>query len=296
MALDLEALAKPKQFIVPVRGGAFLLDNKPYRIKADDGWWIVEIKNNRVKAIEQANADDTLSARSIYGFTHHNQIIFQNFDVARRKFGLGLQSPLHFNQSQTFEAIRAVVWEDGEVYWAEPNYAEVNIFNLKDLLEDDQTLEGVKGITPELRTVFLNHALEKEAIKQALEAAKRKEDHERMMRDIPYRLQHTFQRAGAEMVNFSISGKRIIVDWKEQGSDTRYNSVIDAETWMVIEAGYCMSGDDKRHNISSMVKTAQIYQEQHKHVNITRFHGDDELVRGPHLEREIQDIDDDEDW
>jgi hypothetical protein len=292
MALDLDAIAAPKRFVVPVLEGSFLLDHKNYRVKCDDGWQVVEIQNNKAKWIEQGGPIVALGANdsgNIRGYTHHNRIIFQNFDVARRKYGLGLQSPLHFNQSQTFESIHACIWEDGQAYWVAPNYSDTKVFELKDLLEEDKTLDGVKGITPELRTLYLNHALERAQLKQLAEEAQRQEDHERMLRDIPYRLQHTFARAGAEMVNFSLSGTRIVVDWKIKGSHTQYNSVIDSGTWMVVEAGYCMSGDDRRHNITSMVKTAEAWGR----TNITRFHGDDERVRGPHMDREVED---DEDW
>jgi hypothetical protein len=47
----------------------------------------------------------------------------------------------------------------------------------------------------------------------------------------------------------------------EQGC-FKYNSVLDSQTFMVLEAGYCMSNDDKRHNITSMVKTAEEYEQK----------------------------------
>ena len=78
---------------------------------------------------------------------------------------------------------------------------------------------------------------------------------------MPYKLKRSFELAGAEMLNYSITGKRIIIDWQIKGGGYKYNSVIDIDTFNVIEAGYCMSGDDKKHNITSMIKTAEIYEE-----------------------------------
>jgi hypothetical protein len=259
--LDLEKLARPREAIVPILNGTFVFEKKHYRVRCEDGWQKVEIAGNRAHALEPAVLAE-YTFPHVLGYTHNNALVFQNFDVAKRKWKFGLSAPLHFNQSQTFEAVKAVVWEDRRVYWAEPNYSDVKALELKDLLERDQTLDGQKGLTPELRTVFLFHAIERSAMQKVLEKAKQREDHERQMRDIPYRLRVTFQRAGAEVVSHSLSGNRIVVDWKIPGSDTEYNSVIDVRTWMVAEAGYCMSNDDKRHNITSLVKTAEEYEER----------------------------------
>jgi hypothetical protein len=257
--LDLSQFAKPYQTVVPILDNSFILNHKPYRVKSDSGWFLVEIKNNKASIIESSTPE---SNKFMRGYTHNNTIVFQNFDVAKRKWNLGLTAPLHFNQSQSFEAINVVVWEDKKVYYAGPNYSDLNTFELKDLLEADKPLADQKGITPELRTLYLFHALEREQQRKLAEEAKRIADHARMMREIPYRLNVTFQRAGAELLNFSMTGNRIIVDWKIPDSDTRYNSVLDSRTFMVVEAGYCMSNDDKRHNITSLVKTAEDYEDR----------------------------------
>jgi hypothetical protein len=108
----------------------------------------------------------------------------------------------------------------------------------------------------------LFHALERDQLKKVLIEKVAKEEHERRMKDIPYRLNKIFENAGATLLNYSLSNKRIIVDWEIMGQKHRYNSVIDAATFKIIEAGYCMSGDDKRHNVTSLVKTAEEYAER----------------------------------
>lgn len=296
--LDLSKFAKPRHAIVPVRNREFIYEKKHYTVNCEDGWTFVEMKNSSAKRVEPPLlADLTYSTnrrRGVMGYTHHNSIIFQNFDVAKRKFRLSVTAPLHFNQSQTFEAIKAVVWEDGQVYWCEPNYSDAKIFEIKDLYEQEHPITDQKGITPELRTVYIHHAVERDNMRKMLEAAKQVQERAEFMKSVPGRLQLTFKAAGAEMNNYSISGDRIVVDWKIPGSHYQYNSVIDSKTWMIVEAGYCMSGDDRRHNITSMVKTAQEYNEGRGHIYITRTTGnDDPTVRGPHLHHNG---DDEEDW
>jgi hypothetical protein len=287
--LDFEKFSKPFRATVPIRDRQFLYQSKHYRVNHGDGWFVVEIQNNKVKVIEAAvSFEDWHFKRGIHGYTHHNSIIFQNTDVAKKKFSLGMSAPLHFNQSQTFEAIKAIVWEDGQVYWAEPNYSDLKIFEIKDAYEGEIPIVELKGVTPELRVLYLHHALERESFRKLLEEAKKKEELEKIMASVPGRLKLTFDQAGAQMLNYSVSGTRIIVDWEIPGSHYKYNSVIDSNSWMIIEAGYCMSGDDRRHNITSMVKTAQIYNEQHGRVNITRSNGDDN--------DRWRDEDDEQDW
>lgn len=291
MRLNLENFSNPKVVLVPVRDFSFVLDKKRYSISGENGWARAEITNNKARYIESASVVGS-DLKTIQGYTHQNTIVFQNLDVARRKHSLGMQAPLHFNGSASFEAVKAVVWEDGQVYWAEPNYADIKALELKDLLDQEKNLEGIKGLTTELRSVFLFHALEREQMRRMIEEAKRAKDIQDLMTSIPGRLKLTFERAGGEMTAFEIKGKRIVVDWKMIGSNYQFNSVIDSDTWMIVEAGYCMSGDDKRHNITSMVKTAQLYEDVHGRINITRTSGDDQRVRGPHMDNEFEDDED----
>lgn len=259
--LDLSKLIQPKEVVVPVLNDHFVYNSKQYYVDCENGWHRVKIVGNRVYPLH-ADIPEPTGFQLVQGYTCNNSIIFQNFDVAKRKWGFDIWMPFHFNQSQTFEAVKAIVWEDDQIYWFEPNYSNVQIFGLKDLFEVEETLDGKKGITPELRTLFLFHSLERDQLREIAKQIKNKEDEEKMMSDLPTRLKITFERAGAELTNYALTGNRIIADWKMPGSNHQYNSVIDANTWMILEAGFCMSNDDRRHNITSMVKTAEDYEDR----------------------------------
>ena len=82
------------------------------------------------------------------------------------------------------------------------------------------------------------------------------------MKEIPYRLKMTLERAGATLIGYSQLGNRLIVDWELVGGGFKYNSVIDTTTWMCCEAGYCLSGGDKKLNLTALVKTAEEYEDR----------------------------------
>lgn len=263
MVLDLEKLAQPFSALVPIVRKSFLLGGKRYSVNSEDGWFIVKIQGNRGKVLSEGrdsvqDLKDQGALDIVQGYTHNNTVVFANADVAKRKWGFGLQAPLYFNQEQTFSAIEVVVWGDDRCYYSGPNYQDTAALTIRDL----ETLDGQKGITPELRSVFLFHALEREQARQIAEALQKKQAEEELMRSIPGRLAVTFKRAGAELISHSMTGHRIIVNWRIPGNSHEYNSVLNSSTWMVEEAGYCMTRDDKRHNITSLVKTAEDYEER----------------------------------
>ncbi len=280
MALDFSLFVAPKRTIVPVLSGSFILNKKRYSTNSVDGWSVVEITNNSAKFIEPANAPDIFqmlresqSGSVVLGYTHHNSIIFHNFDVAKRRFNLQVQAPLRFNMATTFESIRAVVWEDGQVYYIEPNYSDIKTYDVKDLYEREESLKDQKGITPELRTLYLFHALERDQMRQVALESKRAADHERMMADIPYRLKVTLERVEAELIGYSLSGDRIIIDWRLKNGQQRYNSVVD-KNFRILEAGICCSGDDRSHNLTSIVKLTESYQERNLVFKTRNTEGD----------------------
>jgi len=266
--LDFSKLSQEKEIIVPILNNSFQYHFKKYRIQSEDGWFLVKTKNNDSKILEPAyNFSNEYDI--VKGFTYNNKIIFHNFDVAKRKWKFDLCKDLNFNSSQTFSAIEAVVWEDKNIYFLKPDYTNYKIFELKNSFDSEISISEIKGITPELRTLFLFHTIERDNFREMERQIKAKEEHKKMMESIPYRLKVTFEAAGAKMTNYSLSGKRIVVDWHMPNSEYTYNSIIDVNTFKIVEAGYCLSGGDKRLNITSMVKTAEEFEDRGV-IHITR--------------------------
>lgn len=259
--LDFSALAKPYTAVVPIVSGRFVLNKKAYSIRSEDGWFLVEISGNKAIVKEPHYWLEAPKEKSVAGYTYNNDLIFSNFDVAKRKWKFEIKVPLLFNNAESFSPIRAIVWEDKQVFICQPWYEDTKSLELKQAFDEDKPLTEVKGITPELRTLYLFHSLEREQMWALLAVRQAKEEHEKLMQDVGYRLKVTFERSGAEMLGFSRSGNRIIVDWQIKGGDYRYNSVLDADTGQVREAGFCLNGGDRNLNATSMVLTAQEFEE-----------------------------------
>jgi len=284
--LDFSKLAEEKIIEVPVLDGRFQYHSKKYKIfSEEDGWFKVKIEGNSAEISEPVFDFTELEKKNkpVKGYTYNNTIIFHNFDSTKRKWGFELSEEINFNSALTFSAIKAIVWEDKKIYFVSPDYSNFKIFDIKTSFDNDEAINNLKEITPELRTLFLFHEIEREQFRelerQRLELERmeladeeRKKREKELMASIPGRLQLTFERSGARMIQYSISGNRIIVDWEmlsARGNMGRhndhmiqYNSVIDSRTFKVLESGYCMSGDDRRHNITSLVKLAEDYEER----------------------------------
>jgi hypothetical protein len=274
--IDFSKFAAARNVQVPVIGNKFSFEKKKYSINATDGWYTVKLDGNSASVVEPLYMFNEVESKYdvVKGYSYNNSLIFHNFDVAKRKWSFQLSKELHFNKSQSFTAIKAVVWENNEVYFTESDYSNFKIFEIKAAYDEDKNLDHLKGVTQELRTVFLFHTLEREQLRamellrleELAEDERRKREAE-LMATVQGRLQVMFSRAGARVTKYNISGTRITVDWEMDGR--KFNSVIDSITFKVIEAGYCMSGEDTNHNITSLVKLAEDYEEQGL-IHITR--------------------------
>lgn len=259
--IDFKLLTAAKTAVVPIFQNKFQYNRKKYEVpETEDGWYKVEMQSNNAKILEREYSDIEANTY-IWGYTYGNNLIFQNFDIGKRRFNKDIQIPLRLNEAETFSSIKAMIWEDGNLYYLQPNYSDSSILKVKELFEQEKTCD-IKGITNELKTVYLFHDIERQQTRALLKAQQEQQEKEAFLRSIPGRLVTTFKNAGGEVLDYKINGNRAEVDWKLLSSNIEFNSVIDLTTFRIIEAGYCMSGADRQHSISSMVLTAKNYDER----------------------------------
>ncbi len=268
--LDLEKFIKSEKVIVPILNGRFQFNRKKYYVdESVYGWYIVSIQSNSAEVVDivlpELIPQMDVKNRILKGYTYNNSIIPFNFDSALRKFSIDVMSPLHFNNSPTYSSIEAIVWEDNCIYYYRPNYTDFKISEL----QQTNDISTVKGLTPELKTVFLFHTIEKLKLQKLQYEQEQKRQAEEFLQTIPGRLHIAFSSVGGRVLNYSLTGKKIIVDWELTVSGRKFNSVIEKDTFRVIEAGFCMSGSDKDHNVTSLVLIAEDYENDRK-IHITR--------------------------
>jgi hypothetical protein len=257
MPIDFDKLASSQITTVPILQGSFKYKGKRYSSEERaSGWYDVEITGNNYKVLSPQYVPEEVDL--IRGYVFENQFVFQNFNVGKRKTGKEVMTDIHFNTCDSFTSIFARLWEDGQLYYHSPNYTDSFIYSVKEAMDKKEEIRNLKGLTPELRTLCLFHELEL----QRMEEAKAEQEAEKLRQTLHGRLILSFRRVGAELIKYSTKGNRIIVDWSI--GEQEFNSVLDKDTFRVIEAGYCMSGDDRRHNIHSMVVLAKDYDERGK--------------------------------
>lgn len=282
--INLEKFASKKAVIVPLKRGTFQYNRKKYYSEKarqfNDGFYRVELEGNRFEVLEEVVIEtEDLPFTIIKGYTFNNNLVFQNFDAAKRKVHREVMAPLFFNTQESFFSVEAIFWEDKNLYYYRPNYLDTLIYEVKERFDNKQDITGLKGATPELKTLFLFNDLarlellrEQDELKKQLEelrlikekGLREKEEAEKLahlMQTIKGRLMITFNRVGGKLLNYSVSGEYLTVDWQLEATGRSFNSLIDPGTFKVVEAGYCMSGDDRRHSISSMVLTAKDYED-----------------------------------
>jgi hypothetical protein len=274
MSINLTKFTEKKEVIVPVRWGRFqynrkrygVLDSKITSVREDrfmeylNGWCRVIINGNDAYYKEDVFIEaEPCVYDLIKGYTFHNKIIFQNFDVAKRKLNADMMGRVFFIENiQSFSAIEAVIWEDGNLYFYRPNYIDSKIIEVQQAFRNEQSITHMKGVTPEQQTVYLFHELELQRIKAEQERIRLQEEKEAFQKTLEGRLLTTFERAGAVVISYEDKLTEIEVVW-QLSNGQEFNSRIEKDTFKVIELGYCASGDDKSHNATSMVKLAESY-------------------------------------
>lgn len=263
--LDLTKFCTPTRAVVPVYQGKFQNNFKKYQCDTEDGWAEVELTGDSVVVVDPA---PEIKFKAINGYTNNNLLVFQNFDVARR-LGFQVTTPLRFNTVETFTAVQAVLWEDNNWYYKDLNYSDSLVYEVQSAFDAEQPLGGLRGVTPELRILYLFHALAREKqqeeirlLKELQSAAQAEEENQRQLTTISGRLQQQFEASGAVLLSYSQSGDRLIIDWSLPGGDYKYNTVVDSRTWMCIETGICVSNDDQRHNLTALIKTVEQYEDE----------------------------------
>lgn len=266
--IDFSKIDAAQECVVPIINNSFQYNRKKYTtvVPYIDGWYKVKLYGNNVQILEGIFIEvEPIKAPIIKGFTYGNQIIFQNFDVAKRKINKEIMAPLLLNSTESFAAVEAYIWEDGNIFYKNHNIADTQLIDLKMLFDDNKSIKDVKGLTPELKTVYLFHEIQRQEYLKELELRKKESERLEYIKSLPGKLENLFKNVGATLVRFTKQAKnRIEVIWRMDSYEREFNSIIDETTFKIIEAGYCMSGDDKRHNITSMVLTADDYAKRGK--------------------------------
>lgn len=119
------------------------------------------------------------------------------------------------------------------------------------LIKKSSHIDDIKGVTPEMRIVYVFHLLEKakKEVEEPINAIKR-----------------IMEESGAHVVSVKKTNRGFHVIWKSEGHTI--NTLLNKE-FRVENAGFCTSGGDKSQSASSVVKLLQDYVEDGSRIHIT---------------------------
>lgn len=269
--IDLSRFSEPKQAIVPIVDGWGKYQGRLIKKKVEDGWYELEI-GDTVKVIKKATPlqiEKVLrNEKSYVGFPIGDQFINANFDTNRRK---GYTESVRFwfaGNNKLFIPARVVCGEDGRYYfWKdEPGFQREIMESIRGCLERREPISKISGITPEQRYLFIlarlyqnSYEAYKELERVALTPGEREKHLANYVRDFGSRIRDVISDAGGTFNSYINRGSDYLVEWTLGGQKVK--SIINDDL-RIINAGFCLSGEDEKHTISSVIMLAKMFQEE----------------------------------
>jgi len=267
--IDLERFTKKKEVIVPiVEGWGQYEGRKIYFPKAEDGYYKATLGHSislgqKASLLEVFKAFKNNKKYRVYAIGEEG--VVANFDTFLRN-GWGETIKINFINVRLFETVEVVLWEDGRFYFHETILPKnkKTIQEIKESFESEASISKIVGVTPELRYYFLLASLQRQSVRAAEEMEKfqlseieRKKRVEEFNATFPGRLRDTVEKAGGKLVRYSKHGRGYLVEWRI-GRQLVKSTIRD--DMRIINAGFCLSNDDKRHSVSSIVQLAKLFQ------------------------------------
>ncbi len=269
--IDLEKFTEEKDIIIPIVNNVGKFQSRKFTFpNIKDGWYNVRAGSN----YEVKDEATPLQIEKIFeelkryvGYPIGTDAVPINFDNFFRK-GEGETVKILFLNESPWEIVSFIEWGDGNYYSAGVNIgADRSVINeIKGAFEKELPINEVKGATPELKYYFLLHNLHRDTLRtvEAIERLKLKEQERKKRIDefkqtFPGRLENTIKNAGGKLVRFYKRGNGYTVVWKVAGQ--KITSRIKND-YGIIDLGFCASGEDKKHSLSSAIQLAKLYYKE----------------------------------
>ena len=279
MAINLEKFTKSQEVVVPIVRRRGYYKGRKFRLNAPDGWYLISL-GNKVKRLRRATPVEIVkTAKGIgvfRGYPYGAELIPLNFSDARFRYDYAESIPVHFMSIKPWVIVKCTVWNK-ELYYLEvdkkANYAVLN--SVRKRFESEGDLSDLKGVTPELRYLYILYSLQRDnwraeqlLSKLKLEEEEKEKRREQFKHTFSQRIKAIIEAAGGHLKQFYPKGESdFIVVWTA-GSQTLKTLI--TRGLKVKDLGYCASGEDKKHSLSSAVAQAQLYQKDEGSVYITR--------------------------
>lgn len=267
MVINLARFTKEEEVVAPIVGGWGKYHGRRFEFPDQiDNWYKLKI-GNEVEVVRPATPLEVVktlkTCKHYLVFAYGEEGIPANFD-SFKKMGFGETVKVQFFNVPLFTTGKVVLWEDGRFYFFEP---EIRSFrSVLNALRGEKRVRDIKDLTPELAYYNLLINLTKQAFREVAELDKlvlSPEEKEKRVKQfentLEGRLKKIIEDSGGRFIDYKQSrGKSLLVTWEVGGQQVK--SQIKGETFQIVSAGYCLSGDDKRHTMNSIVRLAKVFQ------------------------------------
>lgn len=222
--------------ICPVLNGKCWSNEAVFKIKAESGWYLIDIFKRRI--IRKAVLMDLRNARSrLMAYHFEGQFVSVNFDIENKLKPIKDVSLL--SDLRNFEVARFQFIRDRWFYFRKESVPH-RVLTTTQQIENTGKFDIVRGTTPEelyMYGAYSVYILNKQAKIKA--------------ESLPERIKESLRIGGAELIEWKpVSDGMIDVTWKFR--EQLFISTIQERTLNVFNAGVCLAGSDRKQTLSSL--------------------------------------------
>lgn len=280
--IDLRRFIEEHEVTVPIIEGWGRYGNRRIETKGENAWYRVvlgsEITIKRKATLIEIDKEIRKAHTILTGYAYGDEVVPMNFENLFSK-GFGETVTVEFLDQPPWTAINFVQWDDGRFYYVDVDFGfHRALVHLQKLFEAEQTLLGEKNVSPEIRYYWLllslerdtwRHLAELEALK--LSEREKKKRAEEFKLNFGERIKLVVEQAGGVFISATKQANdRYLVNWRVKGSRQSVKSII-RDNLRIEHAGFCLSGQDKLHDLNSILPLAKTYIEDGGSLYLTRI-------------------------
>lgn len=280
--LELSKFIKKEIVIVPIINGEGRVNGRKIKLNTKESGWLKLELGDEIRFISKASPYEIIKNtlrqdKKIYKtmvYVLGTEGVAYSFDEFYKR-GLSEVVEINFIEAPLYSVALIIQWEDKRFYYVDTVITKNNkiIKEVKDRFSLIKDIKDVKGVTPELRYYFLLTNLQRDSFenlesleKMSLSREEKEKRYKKINNAFPIRLKAAIQKAGGVYISHKNFGHGFEVEWTVGGQKIISRMRDDMR---IINAGFCLSGEDKKHSISSIINLAKVFQKD-KPLYITR--------------------------
>jgi len=272
MSIDLAKFSGSVEAVVPILRGRGWYKGRRFQLRAPNGWYLASL-GSRVQKLRRATPIEirkaTKNLETLRGYSYGAEIIPLNFSDVKFRYGFAESVPVHFLEAQPWTIVKCVNWHKEPIFIEVDRRASYKVLNeVRKRFEEERDLSELKGVTPELRYLYILHSLQRDNFragaaleKLKLAEAEREKRAEQFKQTFSQRIKSIIENAGGHLKQFYLRGEsNLIVVWEVGGQTLK--TLIDPDM-KVQDLGYCT--EDKKqskHSLTSAVLLAETFQKE----------------------------------